>query len=62
MDDAYSQWERHEAKLEAELAKRPVCCECDQHIQDEVCFEFNGEYICKQCLVDNHKKYTEDCI
>lgn len=41
-----------------ELSK---CYECGEPIQDEHCYEFNGEYICKRCLNDNHLKWTEDC-
>lgn len=40
--DNYSQWENHERKAEAWLAKRPVCYECGEHIQDEDCWEING--------------------
>lgn len=60
--DNYSQWEDHERKAEAWLAKRPVCYECGEHIQDEDCWELNGELICTDCLEANHKKCTEDYI
>lgn len=58
-DDPVADAERHYARQEAWLKRRPVCCECDRHIQDEDCFEFNGEIICPQCLEDNHKKETD---
>ena len=50
----------HEARLQRELDRLPVCCECDQPIQSEKCFEFNGDLICPECLKDYHEKNTED--
>lgn len=58
--DNYSQWEEHEGQAEARLARRPVCYECGEHIQDDECWEMNGELICTDCLETNHKKHTED--
>ena len=43
------------------LIKRPICADCGEHIQDETCYEFNGEYICESCLNDLHRKPTEFC-
>lgn len=60
--DNYSQWENHERRQEARLARRPVCYECGEHIQDDECWEMNGELICTDCLETNHKKCTEDYI
>ena len=42
------------------LAKLPRCSECDEPIQDDYCYEINGELICEECLKDNHRKSTED--
>jgi len=58
--DNYSQWARHDAEQEAELARRPKCYECGHPIQDEKCFEINGELICPGCMKENHEKHTED--
>ena len=57
--DNYSQWEAHERRQERARASLPVCAECDHEIQDEHCYEFNGEVICKHCLIQNHRKLTE---
>lgn len=54
--------EQHEAYLQRELEKRPVCSECDQYIQDDECYEFNGELICPECLREYHRKWTDDYI
>lgn len=60
MPDNYSQWEAHERKKEAWLAERPVCADCDNPIQDDHCFEINGEYICPTCMEDLHRKDVDD--
>lgn len=61
-DDPVRDAERHEAEKDKALKQRPVCCECDHHIQDDVCYEFGDGLICPDCLKDNHKKWTDDYI
>ena len=61
-DDPAADFDRWDAEQTAWLAKRPVCYECGEHIQDEDCCELNGELICTDCLEANHKKRTEDYI
>lgn len=56
MPDNYSQWEERERQQEAWLAERPVCADCDEPIQDDHCFEINGEYICPRCMEDLHRR------
>lgn len=58
--DALDMYNRHEAEQEAWLNKRPVCSECGHHIQDDYCYQFNGELICQNCLETYHEKMTED--
>lgn len=60
--DPERDFQRHEAEQERELNKRPVCYECENPIQDEVCFEINGELICPKCLKENHRKFTDEYI
>lgn len=50
MPDNYSQWEARERMQEAWLARRPVCADCEQHIQDESAYYINGEWICEDCM------------
>lgn len=57
--DNYDLWEAHDIKNEMWLARRPVCSECDQHIQDEEAFYINGEWICEKCM-DNYKRFVDD--
>jgi hypothetical protein len=61
-DDPVMDAERYIAEQDAEIEKLPECCECGCKIQDEHCYEINGEYICEECLKDNHRKNVEDLI
>lgn len=60
--DNYSQWEEHERQAEARLARRPVCYECGEHIQDDFCYEINGDYYCEDCLDMHFRKAVEDLV
>lgn len=62
MLDNYDLWKQHEAEKEEWLNKLPVCFECGEHIQDEYCFEINGEYICERCMNENYKKSVDDLV
>lgn len=57
--DNYDMWLSHEAKQEKALAKRPICSECENPIQDETAHYINGEWICDECL-DTYKRYVDD--
>lgn len=61
-DDPVADYDRYSAKREKELEELPVCCECGEHIQDDYCYEFYGEYICERCLKDYHRKAVEDIV
>ena len=58
-DDPVQDFMNHEAEQESWLAERPVCADCDEHIQDDHCFEINGEYICPKCMEDLHRRDVE---
>lgn len=61
-DDPLRDFARHDAECQRELEKLPRCCECDEPIQDDVYFEINGECLCEQCLIMNHRKAVEDYV
>ncbi len=61
-DDPIRDHEERERKTEEWLDSLPVCCECNQPIQDEEFYEIDGEYICPTCMEENHKRRTEDYI
>lgn len=62
MMDNYDLWLHHDAKCEAWLESLPVCDVCGQPIQDDYCFEINGNYICEDCLNDRHRVLVDDIM
>lgn len=61
-NDPYQDFLSHDAEQEEWLGSRPKCCECDEHIQDDHCYEINGEIICEDCMNDNYRKAVEDIV
>ena len=61
-DDPIADFNRWNAEQESWLEKLPVCADCDEPIQDDHCFEINGEYICPRCMEDLHRRDVDDFI
>jgi formylmethanofuran dehydrogenase subunit E len=61
-DDPIADFDRHDAEQTRQLNRLPECAECGQKIQDEICYEINGELICPDCLEMYFKRWTEDFI
>lgn len=61
-DDPIADFEYYDAKREKSLDDLPECCECGESIQDDCCYEFDDGYICEECLNENHRRWTENCI
>ena len=62
MTDNYSLWEAHEARLERELAKFPVCAYCGEPITTDDLLDINGELYHIDCAESEFKKNTNDYI
>ena len=60
--DNLDSYERYQSAQDKWLESRPICVECGEHIQEEHYFEINDEPVCFECLVNNHRKRTEDYI
>ena len=39
----------------------PMCCECNERIEDEFCYEINGEVLCETCM-EQYKRFTADLM
>lgn len=61
-DDPAADFDRWEAEQENWLAKRPVCADCDEPIQDDHYFDINGEAICPDCMEGNYRKEIGEYI
>ena len=58
--DNYDLWEEHQREQDERLDSLPKCSECGNPIQDDECYEFDGDLICEKCLKANHKVSTEN--
>ena len=59
--DNYDLWAANDRRQEQALAER-ICCEyCGKPIQDDYCFEINGDILCEKCLNDNFRRSTDNC-
>lgn len=58
--DNYDMWARHDAEQEIELQKLPKCDKCKKPMQDEYCYDIEGEYICEDCLKKHYRVSVED--
>ena len=43
------------------IERLPRCSECDNPIQDDFCYQINGELICKGCLKEYRVRTEEFC-
>lgn len=59
-DDPARDFERYDAEQEARLAKRPVCADCDEHIQEDEAYYINGEWICERCMDSYRREVLEE--
>jgi hypothetical protein len=59
--DNYDRFEQHEAEQDRWLKMLPKCRECKHPIQDEYCYETNGEYTCESCM-EEHRVSVETLI
>lgn len=59
-DDPIRDAEAHDRKQEAWLVRRPICCECDRHIQEDTLFNINGKVYCISCLEAEFMEYIEE--
>lgn len=60
--DNYDRWKKHDAEQQAELEKYPVCCNCENHIQDDYLYNIHGEIFCEDCVNTLFAEEVEDYI
>ena len=60
--DPIRDFEERDRRQARRLMRRPRCCECHEHIQDDVCYEIGGKLICPECLEANYERNTDDYI
>lgn len=55
-DDPIRDFDRWDEEQSRWLESRPECADCGEPIQEDHCFEYNGEYICPRCNEECHRK------
>lgn len=53
-------YDRYCEEREAEKAKCPVCCCCDEHITDDFLFYIEDMTWCEECMKNEFRRLTED--
>lgn len=52
-------WDRDQSRM---LERLPVCADCEEPIQYENYYTFDGLFYCPECVDNNHRKHTEEYI
>lgn len=60
--DMLDLFEAHDRQQQERLKELPVCCYCNEPIQDDFCYYINGEYFCESCIDMHFRKAVEDYI
>ena len=53
-------WDAHCAEQERQLKRLPICSWCERRIDDDYCFEINGDLIHQSCFEKQYLKLTEN--
>lgn len=61
-DDPLLDFDRYDRQQEEWLNGLPVCDCCGEPIQDDFCYEINGEYYCEYCLDMHFRKAVDDLV
>lgn len=59
-DDPVRDFDRYDAEQARNARKRPVCECCGDHITDEFAYNFDGDWICQDCIKDFLEEVTDD--
>ena len=64
--DPYRDFDALCEEIEAKMDRLPTCECCGEPIQSEDLFDFDGDLICEECMLDyvreNFRKKTEDYV
>ena len=54
-DDPLMDFAMHDAHQNKMLESRPVCADCQEHIQEDTAFYINDDWICENCI-DSYRR------
>ena len=62
--DPLRDFEAWDSEREEKIKELPTCECCGEPIQDEYLYDFDGDLVCEECMLDyvreNFRKKTED--
>lgn len=61
-DNPLADFASWDAEKTAQLERLPVCCCCEEPIQQEDAVCINDEWFCDSCLTDYFRRRVEDYI
>lgn len=60
MRDNYDMWLSHDNAQEDWLQKRPKCCLCGEHIQEDYAVQLGSDLYCDRCIDDMKVPIDDD--
>ena len=60
-DDPIRDFNRKDRDDQKKLERRPVCCLCEEHIQDEYAYRDGEDWYCEDCKDGLAEKLLEAC-
>ena len=61
-DDPLLDFDRYDREQQKRPKELPVCCYCNDPIEDDFCYEINGDYYCEDCLDMHFRKAVDDLV
>lgn len=58
--DPLDDFHRHDREQEEALKRLPICDKCRRRIQDEDCYDIDGEILHEECMKEKYRRRTED--
>jgi hypothetical protein len=52
--------EAYDREQDAWLARRPICCGCGEHIQNDTLFRIGGQAYCWECVRSEFEEDIEE--
>ena len=59
-DDPARDYDRWCDEQDKKLERRPRCCLCEEHIQDDSAVYIDGDWYCDRCLDEHRQMIDED--
>ena len=61
-DDPVRDAERYAEAMDRRLECLPVCSICDDAVQDDYCYQIQGEVVCPRCMRIHYRVRTRNLV